>query len=274
MAKITSKEETWTPTQARTILAKGGPNRKLNERLVSDYAAAMKDRKWIMNGETIKISRAGKLLDGQHRLNAVIESGKTVTMLTVRGLLPTTQATIDDGMKRHLHHILQINGEKHATTLAFSLSLLKRWETQQLHTIRSRGEHRRPRRDQCVHMLKKHPGIRDFVAHKFTFQFRNTLASGGLFAFAWYVCDQSHPDTAALFFEQLATGVAMSDTDPVYHLRERFLRSKLSVDPRLSLDALSKLTLLARAWNATVDGKVIKHLKLPNTKGPFVLEFK
>ena len=39
-----------------------------------------------VNGEPIQIAEDGTLLNGQHRLNAVIESGATVPMLVVRGL--------------------------------------------------------------------------------------------------------------------------------------------------------------------------------------------
>lgn len=263
---ITSKEEVWTPTKAKQILAKGGSNRRLSAMTVTRYAAAMGDEKWSMNGETIKISRAGKLLDGQHRLHAVIESGKPVSMLTVRGLMPKTQATVDDGFKRNLAHVLDISGEKHSTTLAFSLSLLDRWAKDELHQIRSRSGHG-PRRDECVAALKKHPDLRHYVAHKLTFNFGKTLGSRGLFAFCWYICSKNHPDTADMFYEQLSMGVAMGAEDPVYHLRERLLKSKLSDDPRLRLDTLQKVNLISSAWNATVQNRTIKLLRLPKEAG-------
>ena len=57
--EITTREEVWTPTKAKALLSKGGPNRRLNTNPGDRYAAAMADGKWSMNGETIKISRAG-----------------------------------------------------------------------------------------------------------------------------------------------------------------------------------------------------------------------
>ena len=265
---VTTKEELWTPTKAKALLSKGGINRRLNTNTVDRYAAAMADGKWSMNGETIKISRAGKLLDGQHRLHAVIESGEKVELLTVRGLLPKTQETIDDGFKRSLAHVLDIKGEKHTTTLSFTLSLIDRWDKNQLHQVRSRSGHG-PRRDECVSMLKKHPQIRDYVAHTFTHQFKTALGSAGLFAFCWYVCSRNkkHKDLADMFFEQFAQGTAMGSEDPVYHLRERILRAKLTDDPRFKLDTLQKLNLIAAAWNATVQGRPMKQLKLPREQG-------
>jgi len=272
---ISTKEEVWTPKTARELLAIGGANRRLSEMTVSRYANAMNDGRWTMNGETIKISRAGKLLDGQHRLHAVIESGKSVAMLTVRGLLPKTQASVDDGFKRNTAHVLDIAGEKHSTTLSFALSLLDRWEKKELHQVRSRSGHG-PRRDECVAVLKLHPDIRLYVAHKLTFAFGKHLGSRGLFAFCWYVCSKNNADLADMFYEQLSLGVALGAEDPVYHLRERLLRSKLADDPRKKVDTLQKLMLIQSAWNATVQGRSIQRLQLPkeNSENTTKIEFK
>ena len=260
------KVESWTPQKAKTILAKGGPNRRVSENTVNRYATAMADGRWSMNGETIKISRAGKLLDGQHRLQAVILSGKKVEILTVRGLMPKTQATVDDGFKRNLAHVLDIAGEKHSTTLSFSLSLLRRWDNDTLNQVRSRSG-RGPRRDECVDMLQKYPGIRDYVGHKFTTASKRTIGSAGLFAVCWYICSQNNKDLADFFFEQLATGVGLGASDPVYLLRERLLTSKLTKDPRHKLDTLQKLTLISYAWNASVEKRPLKQLKLSKDEG-------
>jgi hypothetical protein len=269
--KIVTTVVHWTPRMAQALLAVGGPNRKVNENKVEEYAAMMKAGKWEMNGETVKISRAGKLLDGQHRLHAVALSAKTVSILTVKNLAPRTQATIDNGFKRTIAHILEIQGEKNSTALAFALSLLCRWETGQLHTVRARGQSNRPRRDECVGMLKSHPDIRHYISHKFATHFTR-LGSSGLFSFCWYVCSKTHPDVADLFFEQLSLGVAMGTEDPVWHLRERLVRSKQTEDPRKKLDTLQKIQLIAYSWNQTVLGKTMKRLHLP--QGTDVPEFK
>lgn len=260
------KVESWTPQKAKAILAKGGPNRRLSDNTVTRYATAMSDGRWSMNGETIKISRAGKLLDGQHRLQAVILSGKNVEILTVRGLMPKTQATVDDGFKRNLAHVLDIAGEKHSTTLAFALSLLRRWDLDELNQIRARSG-RGPRRDECVDMLKKYPDIRNYVGNKFTTMSKRTIGSAALFATCWYICSKNNNDLADFFYEQLATGVGLSATDPVYLLRERLLASKLTQDPRHKLDTLQKLTLISYAWNATVENRQLKQLKLSKDEG-------
>ena len=48
----------------------------------------MQDGKWRLNGKTICFDSTGRLLNGQHRLSAVVRSGVTLTTVVVRGLDP------------------------------------------------------------------------------------------------------------------------------------------------------------------------------------------
>jgi hypothetical protein len=68
--------ETITPKQAQVILAHNDRNRSLASSRVTVYSGAMLAGEWRMNGETIKFNGDGTLLDGQHRLAAVVRSGQ------------------------------------------------------------------------------------------------------------------------------------------------------------------------------------------------------
>ncbi|MBY0243435.1 MAG: hypothetical protein K2X55_29425 [Burkholderiaceae bacterium] len=59
-------------------------NRKLRKSLVHRYADAMTRGEWMATPEGIAFSVKGDLIDGQHRLNAVIRSGCTVPMIICR----------------------------------------------------------------------------------------------------------------------------------------------------------------------------------------------
>lgn len=63
---------------AETWLSRNSNNRNLRGQVIASYARDMKSGAWVLNGETVKIASNGQLLDGQHRLNAVVESGQTV----------------------------------------------------------------------------------------------------------------------------------------------------------------------------------------------------
>lgn len=86
MALKTVVEEI-TPAKAREYLKFNTRNyRKLSRATVKTYAEDMKNGKWELNGEPICFSESGMLKDGQHRLAAVILSGKTVRMNVTRGV--------------------------------------------------------------------------------------------------------------------------------------------------------------------------------------------
>jgi hypothetical protein len=69
-----------TPEMAQQWLDNGGKNRKLSKLHVNRLAQEIVKGRWVFNGQTISFSAEGKLLDGQHRLNAVIQSGVTIPM--------------------------------------------------------------------------------------------------------------------------------------------------------------------------------------------------
>lgn len=70
-----------TPEKAMHLLQKNSHNRNLRAGVVKKYATDMRLGKWELSTDGITINKDGELVNGQHRLNAVIESGCTVKML-------------------------------------------------------------------------------------------------------------------------------------------------------------------------------------------------
>lgn len=71
-----------TPQIAQELLNHNIINRKLNQRRVALYAKDMKEAKWenIADGISISVDETGKLLNGQHRLNAIIKANVSIEM--------------------------------------------------------------------------------------------------------------------------------------------------------------------------------------------------
>lgn len=121
-----------TPEEAQAWLGANHKNRRIRSVGVSAYAKDMAAGRWTLNGESIKIDKHGNLVDGQHRLSAVIESDSPVEMLVVTGLEPEAMDTVDTGMKRTTADVLGMGGEKNQTILAAMLRRL---------VLRSEGRH-------------------------------------------------------------------------------------------------------------------------------------
>ena len=101
-AKITAKVETITPEIAKTMLGENVNNRRISRDNVNLFAREIRNGEWRFNGEAIKFGKDGRLLDGQHRLLAVIAADKPLTTLVIRGLEDETQQTMHLGRRAHL----------------------------------------------------------------------------------------------------------------------------------------------------------------------------
>lgn len=94
--------ETVTPDSARRMLSVNYVgNRAVSDRDVSHLANYMKSGDWDPeNGETITFNCNGDLVNGQHRLLAVIQADIPVRMGIIRGASADAYRTIDSGRKR------------------------------------------------------------------------------------------------------------------------------------------------------------------------------
>lgn len=98
-----------SPEIARKWLFNNKVNRNICQSRVEAYAYDMKENKWQLNGEAIKIGLDGSLKDGQHRLSAVIKANKSIPMLVIYGL--TEDITIQDrGRNRSVTDSLLLEG--------------------------------------------------------------------------------------------------------------------------------------------------------------------
>lgn len=98
---ITSKMEYITPKIAAEYLLRNLlNNRNLRPTYVSALASAMARGEWQQNHQGIAFNSKGQLVDGQHRLSAIIQSGISVYMLVTRGLGMEAFPTLDMGAKR------------------------------------------------------------------------------------------------------------------------------------------------------------------------------
>ncbi len=75
-----------TPHMATRWLEANTNNRTISDAHVRNLARAMNSSAWEMNGDPVRFSASGVLLDGQHRLSAIVKSGTTQRMLVIYGL--------------------------------------------------------------------------------------------------------------------------------------------------------------------------------------------
>ena len=122
------KLTTVTPEWAEETLKKNIGNRPLNIQHVDKLAKEMTKGRWKVNGDTICLN-GSRVIDGQHRLHAVMQSGITIETLVVEGLSSDVFDTKDVGKRRSAGDTLGVAGEQNACRLAAALILIDKYFT-------------------------------------------------------------------------------------------------------------------------------------------------
>ncbi len=98
-----------TPEIAVNWLERNSNNRDLKNSRVQLYAADMKNGKWLPGGATIKFDTNGNILNGQHCLWAVIESGVTIEVFVMSGVDPEVFKVEDNHIGRTILDAMKIS---------------------------------------------------------------------------------------------------------------------------------------------------------------------
>ncbi len=261
---ISTKVVTITPAKAREILKRNTVNRPLIRNHINELAEAIKANEWQLNGETIKISSCNTLLDGQHRLSAVVKTGSSIKTLVTTGLDLDSFHTINTGARvRTASDVLAIRGEKNHLTLAAGIRIFSCWESNpsapQLKGYRVRSS-------EIESVLKRHPEIRRFVAYKA--QWMDKILTRSVVCSLAYIFHGIDWKRSDAFFEGLAMGTGYAKSSSIHLLREILLENKSS---RAKLSREDIIALVIKAWNAYHDGIKLSALKFAvNEKFPII----
>lgn len=246
-----------TPELAGDWLAINPHNRKLRDQRVRRYAADMAAGMWKKNAETIKFGVDGNLLDGQHRLAAIVTSGVSVEMLIARNVPSESFDTIDTGIPRIVSDILYIRGEINSKLLGAALGYLQRYRAG---GVFSRVPGTQGKNYEIEALLDNEPSIRQHITPGYMIS-RKLNIGQGLASTLRHILFEIDEDYAYIFWEGLHTGIDLKQADPVYRLRER-----LTGKDKLTYNEIAALTF--KAWNSFRKGEKINILKWSATKEP------
>lgn len=258
---ISADVEVIDPDEAEEIIGGNVNNRHVRKSKVTRYARAILSEQWTLNGETVKISDTGKLLDGQHRLLAVIEAQHPAAFVVVRGLSESAQETVDIGDKRTLADTLMLRGEPNANNLAAALMTAYRISRGSM----NHGIVSWPTNQDLLDYLEENPRIRqsataNFQAHKNALRYPPSQA----WALHFLMSEASSGEEADAFWSGVFDGVGLDDASPILTLRN-FLIRDLSERRRAAVKF--RLAVTIKAWNAVRAGKTMPMARWTST-GP------
>jgi hydrogenase maturation factor len=119
---IKTAVRTITPEVATRLLETNTVNRVLRQWKIDQYARDMKAGKWKLTHQGMALSTEGNILDGQHRLWAVVESGVTIECMVTTGFEREIAAYIDSGLGRTMADHLRIGFGVHAGNMAIAVA--------------------------------------------------------------------------------------------------------------------------------------------------------
>jgi hypothetical protein len=103
------KLETITPEKAARILEKN-KNRTISWARARTLTDAMLAGQWQLTGQTIQIDKNGYLVDGQHRLTAIVQSNRTQRFFVARNVPPKARDVTDYVRARSASDVLKMHG--------------------------------------------------------------------------------------------------------------------------------------------------------------------
>ncbi len=241
-----------TPEEATRLLELNTLNRPLNEQHVRRIATQIKEGKWRFNGDTIKISDDNKVLDGQHRLWACVESKLAIQTIIVRGVEREAFATIDTLRKpRSGADVLALNGaSRHRQYTSAALQWLLRWQRGTLEQYRNPA-HRIENSD--IEMAyQENPGIERAIERVLALR---GLVSPATIGFFYYILANRSPEIAERMVFTLENPAGISMNDPFFRLR-----MYLSGERAKRRDSLVTIALMFKAANAASQGREVRAL--------------
>lgn len=100
----------FTPELASEFLRKHNfGNRSIRPHVIKKYAKSMSDGDWVLSPEPLALSTDGRLLNGQHRLSAVIASGVTCDFYVAHGFDDHVFSVLDRGATRTSYDALKVD---------------------------------------------------------------------------------------------------------------------------------------------------------------------
>ncbi len=251
-----------TPSLAQAWLARSTEmiNRPVHLQWVQQLMQAIRRGEWQLTGDSIKMDAQGQVVDGQHRLLAIAQSGVSCLSLVVRGVHPAAFAVMDTGRGRTVGDILHLYGitDRFAKAgMVRILLLLEATGRPVTGTLESRGI---VSPASTLAYLEQHPDIDQGA--KMADSVRQVLEGGkGIWGAAFVLLMRVDRPAVEKFAYLLRTGEDLSRGNPILLLRRRTEPQKSAFFARDSRAREELMALIIKAWNAWRSGETIETLR-------------
>lgn len=252
-------------------------NRRLDDRNVDKIARDICNNKWVFDGTPIRFDHNGNVLDGQHRLYAIVRANKPIDSLVVRGLSDVSKHTIDTGKSRSPGDVLHFYGFVNTNALANACRLYIGYQANQgdmrqwLYTASSKV---RVSAAEMLNVAQGHPILVDAVNSFSSTRFCKQFIGQGTTALCYYILKKHTMQTGTDykvdgFFNQVEKGADLQDGSPILALRNALIslrQNNAALRKGGNAFVMYRTAFVFKAWNAIIAEKPIQVLRFTETE--------
>jgi hypothetical protein len=254
-----------TPEKAKQLLEANTGNRSLNKSTITRYRNDMILGRWRPNGSSISIGPDGRLLNGQHRLTALVEAEVPIEFVIVEEDTDAVFTTLDIGVNRSTGTLLNLAGIHNSNVVGAVARAILAYEnapTQVWDTNAAGG-----RTAVIDWVMENNSPLLQSAAHQSADARRAVPAIGSWYGALSYLVQtkSAHADRWIDFHNAIIFGANLSAGDPRLALRNWVINRGA---PQSEWDRQQALGAGLHAWNTWVAGEERTFIKFSRASLP------
>lgn len=255
-----------TPELAEKWLGANHGNRNQRKNAIAAYARDIRHGSWLFTGESIKFDWNGRMIDGQHRCEAVVSTGVPIRSLVVRGLDPRVQSVLDTNARRTAADALRFAGvDADAKSIAAVARVARAFESGGLRfATDSLGGQNVLTNTEVLAWANANPDVASAVA--FASRVARPIGStpAGI-GFAVLLLMRLDPEATIEFFSSAAELRTRGNGDPRKAMLDAF--SNIRDRARRAPTQAESLSIVFRSWNSWRQGKRLSIIRSTSSDG-------
>jgi hypothetical protein len=258
---VRSKVQTITPKKAADFLELNTRNRPLTKSKVREFAEAMRRGDWKVTHQGIAFDITGALVDGQHRLAAIIEADTPVETVVFTDVPEGAFDVLDTGKRRNAADVLAIEGEKSATMLAAMVRTV--WLYEHRPELNWSGGAAAVTNHQIVQTLEQHPALRDYIGLGEQISAATGMIKSAAGAASYLVAQPQKRTDLQPWFDGLIEGSGLNKGDPRLMFRKvMFAHARKQAGQVLRRrETREHVALYIKAFNAWITDEPLTQLR-------------
>jgi hypothetical protein len=258
---VRSKVQSITPKRAAELLEANTTNRPLSTPVVRAFAEAMKRGEWLVTHQGIAFDVHGVLVDGQHRLAAIIEADLPIELTVFTDVGEGTFDVLDTGKRRNAADVLAIEGEKNSTMLAAMVRTV--WLYENRPDLGWSGGKAAVTNHQIVQTLDQHPRLREFLSVGEQVAAATGMIKSAAGAASYLIEQANKRADLGPWFDGIVDGAGLARQDPRLLFRRVMfsMARKQAGQVQRRRDTREHFALYVKAFNAWATAEPITSLR-------------